>query len=177
MGSVSSAQTPGRASNRSPSACIRLLVPGFTIPTPFRYPNGRFPDAQKTGCLRFCSSPSLPARAGGSGMGKESIMTRDEHQRCLDACVQCAQECEYCADACISEHRAECARICLDCAQTCWFTASFFSRRSSLANDVSILCARICELCAAECHKYKSEHTRHCAQACQRCASECRKGS
>ena len=30
-------------------------------------------------------------------------MAHEQHRSCIEACVRCAQECEHCADACLSE--------------------------------------------------------------------------
>lgn len=105
-------------------------------------------------------------------------MTRDQYRSCIDACVQCAQECEHCANSCLGEHEVgsmtECIRLDRDCAALCWMAASLMSRGSQFAHDLCRLCAEVCDACAAECEKHEAEHCQRCAEACRRCAEECR---
>ncbi|WP_276609742.1 four-helix bundle copper-binding protein [Sphingobium sp. MP9-4] len=35
-------------------------------------------------------------------------------------------------------------------------------------------CARVCELCAAECSRHEHEHCKLCADMCRECATDCR---
>jgi hypothetical protein len=30
-------------------------------------------------------------------------MAHQQHQSCINACIKCAEECEHCGDACLSE--------------------------------------------------------------------------
>lgn len=106
-------------------------------------------------------------------------MSHAEFQACIEACVQCAKECEHCASACLQEkdvaRMAECIRLDRDCAETCWASAAFMSRGSKFAHELCRLCAEICEACGAECRKHKMDHCQRCADACERCAEECHK--
>jgi len=106
-------------------------------------------------------------------------MAHHEHRSCIDACVECAQECEHCADACLSEpdvsRMAECIRLDRDCAEICWAAAGYMSRGSHFLNDVCRVCADVCDACAAECEKHEADHCRRCAEACHPCAEECRR--
>lgn len=105
-------------------------------------------------------------------------MAQQQYQSCIDACVRCAQECENCHDACLSEKdvakMAECIRLDKDCAESCWTAAGFMSRGSRFAQDICRVCAEICEACGAECRKHKADHCQRCADECERCAEECR---
>jgi len=106
-------------------------------------------------------------------------MAHHEFKQCIDACVACAQECEHCANACLSERdvakMAHCIRLDRDCAEACWGAAAFMSRGSQFAHEVCRLCAEICDACGAECRKHQVEHCQRCADACEKCAEECRK--
>lgn len=105
-------------------------------------------------------------------------MSHHEHQSCIDACIQCAQECEHCAHACLGEQdvkkMAECIRLDKDCAEVCWSAAGFMSRGSQFVQQICAVCADICEACATQCRKHKMDHCQRCADACERCAEECR---
>jgi hypothetical protein len=50
------------------------------------------------------------------------MMSHQEHQSCIEACIRCAQEYELCANACLSEpdikNMAECIRLDKDCAES-----------------------------------------------------------
>jgi hypothetical protein len=105
-------------------------------------------------------------------------MSHEEHQSCIDACIRCAQECEHCADACLSERdvakMAACIRLDKDCAEICWSVAAFLSRSSLFAQEMCRVCADICDACGQECRKHKMDHCQKCADECERCAEECR---
>jgi hypothetical protein len=67
-------------------------------------------------------------------------MVHQEHQSCIEACIRCAQECEHCANACLSEQdvkkMAECIRLDKDCAEVCWSAAAFMSRDSRFMQHI-----------------------------------------
>jgi len=104
-------------------------------------------------------------------------MTHYENQPCIDACTRCAQECEHCAIACLSDPdmtmMTACIRLDNDCAAVCRLAATFLIQRSSFDADVYRLCAAICNSCGTECAKHKPDHCQRCAEACRRCADEC----
>ena|SRR5438128_8695602 len=108
---------------------------------------------------------------------KEDVMT-EEYVSAVDACIQCAQECEACASACLNEGEvtmlAECIRLNRDCAEICWTTAAFMSRDSRFSDNLCALCAEICDVCSAECAQHAYDHCQRCAEACASCAEECR---
>lgn len=106
-------------------------------------------------------------------------MSHHEHRNCIDACIQCAQECEHCADACLGERdvkeMATCIRLDKDCAEICWSAAALMSRGSQFAQEVCRICVEICDVCGAECRKHSVDHCQRCAEACEVCAEECRR--
>ena len=108
-------------------------------------------------------------------------MAHHEFQSCIAACIECAQECEHCASACLQERdvakMAACIRLDRDCAEACWGAAAFMSRGSQFAQELCRVCAEVCEACGTECRKHKVDHCQRCADACERCAEECRKMS
>lgn len=105
-------------------------------------------------------------------------MSHLEHESCIEACIRCAQECEHCADACLSEREvakmADCIRLDKDCAEICWSAAAYMSRGSQFSQGICRICADICEACGRECRKHKADHCQRCADECERCAEECR---
>lgn len=105
-------------------------------------------------------------------------MSHERFASSIEACVRCAQECEYCASACLEEHEvemlAECIRLDRDCADVCWSASAFMSRGSRFAAEVCRVCAEICDACGDECAKHKHAHCQRCAEACRHCADECR---
>ena len=93
----------------------------------------------------------------------------------------CALMCTSCADACVAERMdmTQCIRSCLDCADVCEATSKLAVRRSGRNVEVLRatleLCARVCDLCAAECERHDHEHCKLCATMCRECAADCRK--
>ena len=60
-------------------------------------------------------------------------------EACISACLDCLQECEYCATACLTEDPAmlaECIRTCRDCADTCSLCAHLLARNSDLQAEI-----------------------------------------
>jgi hypothetical protein len=106
-------------------------------------------------------------------------MTHQEFQSYIQACVECAEECEHCANACLDEQdvkaMAECIRLDRDCADVCWSAAAFMSRGSRFIQDLCRLCAEVCDACGIECRRHDAEYCQRCARACEHCAEECRR--
>jgi hypothetical protein len=102
---------------------------------------------------------------------------------CIHACVESAQVCTACADACVADHSralGHCIRINLDCADLCAATSRVLSRQ--VEPDLAVvsmtlqLCAAVCEACAQECSRHAAMHPHCdvCAAACRRCSAACR---
>lgn len=92
----------------------------------------------------------------------------------------CAEICTSCADACSAEpmDMVQCIRSCSDSADVCAATSRLAVRRSGQNIEVLRLmlenCAKVCDLCAAECERHQHEHCKLCAQMCRECADDCR---
>ncbi|WP_276254597.1 four-helix bundle copper-binding protein [Halomontanus rarus] len=99
-----------------------------------------------------------------------------EIQNCIDNCLEAAQACEWCADACAGEgeEMAECIRLCRDVADLTTLHARFMARDSDYHADLAAVCADACEACAEECAQHDHEHCQVCADACEACAESCR---
>lgn len=101
----------------------------------------------------------------------------------IAACLECAQTCTVCADACLGEDMvadlSACIRTDLDCADICATTGNILSRQTGRNTGVtrSVLqaCRTACAVCAEECesHAGMHEHCRICAEACRRCEAAC----
>lgn len=104
-------------------------------------------------------------------------MAHDKYRTCIEACLDCAQECEHCATACLQEEDPKmmerCIRLDRDCADMCVLAAQMMSRDSEFAHDFCRLCAEICAACGEECRKHDMAHCQRCADACERCSKEC----
>ena len=94
--------------------------------------------------------------------------------------MYCAKMCLSCADACSAEavDMTQCVRLCVDCADICDAAANVGLRQTGM-NDAIVremleLCARACDVCAAECEKHDHEHCKLCAIMCRECAEDCR---
>lgn len=119
---------------------------------------------------------AYPADLGG--------VDKDRLSACIEACVEGAQACTACADACLSEDMVAelttCIRTDLDCADVCEVTGRVLSRHTgydaNLTRAVLEACAAACKACGDECESHASmhEHCRVCAQACRRCEQACR---
>lgn len=106
-------------------------------------------------------------------------MAHQQYSSCIEACMQCAVECNHCAAACLQEQdvkmMARCIALDIDCAEICQLAAGVMSRASESSRTVCAACADICQKCGEECARHKMDHCRRCAEACQRCADECRR--
>lgn len=101
----------------------------------------------------------------------------------IDALEACAQACNICADACLSEAKVADLRRCialnLDCADICTTAARVLSRSTAgmvLLREQLELGIAACEACASECeqHSEMHAHCRICAEACRACIDACR---
>lgn len=105
----------------------------------------------------------------------------------IEACLDCAQTCASCADACLGEpmvaELTQCIRFNLDCSDLCATTAMVASRRTGsnelVAQRLIEACAEACRLCGDECssHAERMEHCRICAEACRACEAACREAA
>ncbi|RQR40810.1 MULTISPECIES: four-helix bundle copper-binding protein [unclassified Burkholderia] len=102
----------------------------------------------------------------------------DLYDNCMSACDACAHACDACTAGCLADpdtHAlAACIALDIECAQLCRLASAAMARDSVLAPQVCALCARACEVCAAECLLHAHDHCRRCALACDACAAMCR---
>ncbi len=106
-------------------------------------------------------------------------MTNQQYQKCIEACLECATECNHCAVTCLEEkdvqHLTKCIRLNLECAVICRASAELMTLGSTYSHQICDLCATICNACAKMCEQHANmgmEHCRECAEACRACAKE-----
>ena len=100
----------------------------------------------------------------------------DDVQECIDNCLEAAQVCEWCADACAGEgeEMARCIRLCRDVADLATLHARFMARDSGYHTDLAAICADACEACAEECESHDHDHCQLCAEVLPKCVESCR---
>ena len=99
------------------------------------------------------------------------LLNHEQYQSSFDKAMDCAVECEHCAEACTGQpDMVKCARMCLDTAESCRTLATFMVRGSYFIAPLAKACAEICDTCAQECENHDMEH-------CQKCARSCREAS
>ncbi|GAB3040283.1 four-helix bundle copper-binding protein [Natronobiforma cellulositropha] len=100
----------------------------------------------------------------------------DQMQECIDNCLEAAQVCEWCADACAEEggEMARCIRLCRDVADLTALHARFMARNSAYSDDLAAICADACEECADECANHDHAHCQECAEVLPKCVESCR---
>lgn len=105
-----------------------------------------------------------------------------ELSACIHACVDCAEVCRMCADACLREGDVgglvRCIDLNLSCSAICEATASVASRLTSswpLSRTMLLTTITACKICGDECniHAATHQHCGTCAKACERCRMAC----
>lgn len=96
----------------------------------------------------------------------------------LIALAECANACNMCLTACLSEPEVKmmthCIKLDMDCAQICALTSAFVTRGSAHSKHLLEECAEICGKCANECEKHDYDHCKTCAEACRKCEEACK---
>jgi hypothetical protein len=113
----------------------------------------------------------------------EIIIDINALANCIMECFNCAQICDVCANACLSEENlgnlVQCIRLNFICSQICTVTGRILSRQSGrdlrLKRTQIESCLKACQACGDECkiHALHHEHCRLCAEACRRCEESC----
>jgi|SRR5688572_23280124 len=106
-------------------------------------------------------------------------MDQLKYKSCIDACHECAVECDHCTISCLQEkdvqNMIKCIELNIYCADMCRQVIRFLSLGDDhFADSICNLCAEICEACSVECSKYPHDHCQRCATVCMQCAEECR---
>lgn len=95
----------------------------------------------------------------------------------LLACIDRAQACTACADACLGEQGtqmlARCIRLALDCPDLCDATGKISSRQPVTNPTMPRAARQECKPCGDECGQRGRQHCAACAGACRRCEQAC----
>ncbi|MDX1364079.1 MAG: four-helix bundle copper-binding protein [Arenibacter latericius] len=99
-----------------------------------------------------------------------------KYQDCIDACLKCIKDCEYCLiQTAGMESKNDCPKCCILCIEACTTTMKFLMADSSFAKEYCRLCAEVCQWCAEQCGQHDHQHCEDCANSCVKCMEECRK--
>jgi hypothetical protein len=100
-----------------------------------------------------------------------------QYKVCIEACLNCAAVCRYCAISCSREANPApltmCIQLNLECAAVCMAAAELMAIGSERVKEICKLCATMCDACAEECSKHLHDHCRECAEVCTSCADQC----
>ena len=101
----------------------------------------------------------------------------EQFDRLVTVSENCAEECERCSTACLSENGVaalvDCVKLGRDCADLCRLVAAFAARDSRFTTLAANVLAAVCKRCADECSRHDMSYCQVCAGACRSCASEC----
>ncbi len=95
----------------------------------------------------------------------------------IKASSECIIACDQCVQSCLTEGKAlNCCKFCIDCSSLGGLSNRMVSSKSGFAEDVLMIYAEACDMCAAECEKFSMNyhHCKVCADACRNCAKCCR---
>jgi hypothetical protein len=100
------------------------------------------------------------------------------YKSCIDACLECAAICNYCASESLKEKHialmSRCVQLDMECAAICTLASQLMSLGSDHATEICKICAQICKECADECSKHENDHCRECTKVCYACEKSCR---
>lgn len=106
-------------------------------------------------------------------------MKNSNYISAIQACKECAEECNKCANEALNSGLFKNDDISLllerNCADMCNFTATLLQTGFRQAEHLAKDCAKACEAFAAECVKHNGEVFKKCADACLKCSAECRR--
>jgi len=92
---------------------------------------------------------------------------------CLDCASVCLKTIDHCLRMGGAHAEASHIRLLMDCAEICQATASLLARNSEFYGRLNILCAEVCDRCAADCERIMGDDSqmRACVEACRRCSN------
>jgi hypothetical protein len=101
-------------------------------------------------------------------------------QKCLEACLDCANQCETCFVHCTGlvasgkKEHVPTLKSCVDCGDLCTVAAKIIARDGALVGPACEGCAKGCDACATQCEKFPDdEHMKACAKSCRDCSKAC----
>jgi hypothetical protein len=107
-------------------------------------------------------------------------MNFDDYSACIEACSKSAVASLHCARKDLEEldvnMLTHCIRLDHDCADISILAIKAMASGSEFIKQICLLCAEICNACAAECEKHTGmDHCKKCAETCRKTAVECTK--
>jgi hypothetical protein len=128
--------------------------------------------------IRFFTSSSHLNRGTKFHLLFETIIVMNtDYQKCIESCMACITACHHCASVCLEENPekfAGCIRQNMKCGTICFATVQMMTLGSEQADELCLICAEVCNACAAECANYRNNDCIQCARACLKCAEACR---
>ncbi|MGM3304841.1 four-helix bundle copper-binding protein [Anabaena sp. WFMT] len=102
-----------------------------------------------------------------------------EMQTCINACMECHKKCLETMTYCMSKGGKymdmAMMSIMRDCSEMCMMCMNMMMGGSEFMGRTCMLCAEMCDRCAAACEKISDDNKMmECAAACRRCAETCR---
>ncbi|MGB5106911.1 MAG: four-helix bundle copper-binding protein [Candidatus Zixiibacteriota bacterium] len=99
-------------------------------------------------------------------------------QRCIADCLKCYEVCVrtkvHCLDMGGSHAERHHITLMSACADACSTSAHVMLMESEFQNRFCMLCADICERCAADCERFvDDDKMQSCALTCRQCAETC----
>jgi hypothetical protein len=110
-----------------------------------------------------------------TGHGAKTGPADECARACADCLIECARHIHHCTQHLADGHRdyAKCLELCSACASSC--SAFVMACFGPAAQRRLRPAAKMCDLCAAECEKFKDDATMQaCAKSCRDCAKACR---
>ncbi|MEA5616464.1 four-helix bundle copper-binding protein [Cronbergia sp. UHCC 0137] len=110
-------------------------------------------------------------------MMTESITT--DMQTSMNLCMECQKKCMETMTYCMSKGGkymdTTMMSMLRDCAEMCMMCMNMMMGGSEFTERTCMLCAEMCDRCAAACGKMKDDSKiMECAAACRKCAEACR---
>ena len=72
------------------------------------------------------------------------------------------------------KYRERQSKLLHDCAQICSTQVILTTMDSVFSKEYAIFCARVCQVCVNECHKYTDKASKHCGDICLETVKACK---
>lgn len=129
------------------------------------------------------SAAGLVAVTGGTARAQQERGRQeggDIHERCAEACFDCAKECNQGFHHCYQQvqagkpEHARAMHLCVDCGDICGTAGKHVARMSPLMVHTCRACADSCDDCIAECEKLNDPEMQEVIESLRACARSCR---
>ena len=131
------------------------------------------------------TAAGLAALTGGAAVAQDEKKAHahaegDIHEKCAEACLDCAKECNQGFHHCFKQvqagkaDHAKAMHMCVDCGEVCSTAGKLVARMSPLMTITCLACAESCEACIAECEKMNDPGMKETIASLKACAASCR---